>query len=655
MVKLSRDEDMTVVANPTRDPLGLGDPATRDVLGDVFERDLLSVDRRLEEQSSRLAKQERRARVLAELLENRRRGLQDEEADFELRTGELAKVARTLSDELASQQAALDRLSSERASQQAASDALLLRVQELERRLPARPKARLTRRVIRQKLRRLATTVLGALPSKTRRSLSKWRSLVTLLRTPLFERDFYRRQNPDIDIHPVWHYYLRGSFERRDPSPFFNTNHYLEHNPDVARAGVNALTHYLVRGKLEGRNPSPLFETAYYLSENPDVARAGVDPLAHFIARGAAEDRAPASARRIREFLAPYALGTKSDCANYLRAVDVRGDATPSRQRIDVYVHSASSPPHLDLRNMLVAGLSSHGHDVRALHENAPRRDRAHHVIVAPHEFLFVDKGQDWESDRRLADTIFVTSDRPHRAAFTRCLPFLFRAKCVLDGDYQVAAGLRELGVPAHFLPFGPLDGCSPYGEPGDVPDEPALRILPTAVRAHQVDPCAALSTRPLDFAFMGAFSDRRGAFLANNAELFSRYHSFLALDPAGSTMSAAAKVALCRRSKVLLNVHRDASSYFDWHTIVMLGLWQQALVITERSYQVPWLKPGTHYLEASLEEIPSLLTWVLDTEEGRRQAEQVRSFGHAALRQHYDFKKMLGLVAAHFLQPIDT
>jgi FkbM family methyltransferase len=59
---------------------------------------------------------------------------------------------------------------------------------------------------------------------------------------------------------------------------------------------VNPLRHYLRRGAAEGRDPSPHFDSDWYLQANPDVAKAGVNPLVHYIKRGASEGRAATGA-----------------------------------------------------------------------------------------------------------------------------------------------------------------------------------------------------------------------------------------------------------------------------------------------------------------------------------------------------------------------
>jgi len=76
-----------------------------------------------------------------------------------------------------------------------------------------------------------------------------------------------------------------------NPDPFFDTNYYLSHNPDVAAAHVNPLLHYEQYGWHEGRDPSAAFSTTKYLAAYSDVKGAAVDPLLHYIQYGQAQGR----------------------------------------------------------------------------------------------------------------------------------------------------------------------------------------------------------------------------------------------------------------------------------------------------------------------------------------------------------------------------
>lgn len=114
--------------------------------------------------------------------------------------------------------------------------------------------------------------------------------------TPLFDKTYYKRNQPDLVRPPVdpWlHYHLHGAYEGRDPNPLFDSAWYLHNNPDVRRARKNPLVHYWKQGAREGRDPHPYFSTSWYLQNNPDVAASGTNPLLHYLHNGGVEGRSP--------------------------------------------------------------------------------------------------------------------------------------------------------------------------------------------------------------------------------------------------------------------------------------------------------------------------------------------------------------------------
>jgi O-antigen biosynthesis protein len=108
-----------------------------------------------------------------------------------------------------------------------------------------------------------------------------------------FDTQWYLEQNPDVaanGIDPFQHYIEHGKKEGRHPA--FDKDWYLRQYPDVLQSGIDAREHYITHGKLEGRHPA--FDSDWYLDRYPDVAASGVDPLDHYIKHGQYEGRFPA-------------------------------------------------------------------------------------------------------------------------------------------------------------------------------------------------------------------------------------------------------------------------------------------------------------------------------------------------------------------------
>lgn len=75
-------------------------------------------------------------------------------------------------------------------------------------------------------------------------------------------------------------------------SHLFDAKWYLQHNPDVALAGIPAAQHYLSYGAAEGRLPGPLFDADYYLNQLT-TPLTYASPLLHYLAEGQAAGLLP--------------------------------------------------------------------------------------------------------------------------------------------------------------------------------------------------------------------------------------------------------------------------------------------------------------------------------------------------------------------------
>jgi hypothetical protein len=110
-----------------------------------------------------------------------------------------------------------------------------------------------------QRLRQLA---FGSSGSRSSTALDRYvdRCAAVILKSGLFDSEYYLRRNPDVaatGIEPVMHYVRQGVSELRSPGPFFSTRWYVEQYPDVQESGKNPLHHYIVHGHAEGRRPLP--------------------------------------------------------------------------------------------------------------------------------------------------------------------------------------------------------------------------------------------------------------------------------------------------------------------------------------------------------------------------------------------------------------
>jgi hypothetical protein len=139
---------------------------------------------------------------------------------------------------------------------------------------------------------------------------------------------------------------------------------------------------------------------------------------------------------------------------------------------------------------------------------------------------------------------------------------------------------------------------------------------------------------------------------------LFARYRSYFYFSDGskpllqGQTthMNTSTVVGLVQRSKILLNIHRDNDRYFESHRIVMHGIWQKALVISEPCSPAPPFRPGIDYIEAPLEEIPRQIEYYLSNPVGRRDAQDIADQGYRTLSRDCQFANVLRPLLAECL-----
>ncbi len=124
----------------------------------------------------------------------------------------------------------------------------------------------------------------------------------------------YLQLNPDVaaaGVNAEDHFRRFGQREGREPGGLFDTRAYLDDNPDVRdaveRGQTTAVGHFLSNGQFEGRNPTRMFDTAAYLAANPDVAAAvrtgAITAYQHFVENGQFEDRSPSRGFDARVYL----------------------------------------------------------------------------------------------------------------------------------------------------------------------------------------------------------------------------------------------------------------------------------------------------------------------------------------------------------------
>jgi hypothetical protein len=380
-----------------------------------------------------------------------------------------------------------------------------------------------------------------------------------------------------------------------------------------------------------------LFDRDAYVSAYSDVAKSGLDPLHHFVRVGIHAGRNFTSqttiARLWREVLRAEP------------AAPERPQADPARCRVAIYVSSLGNFFMNEIGEILKAGFADAGVEANLLDENAnPSRDATHHVVVAPHEFFVLGEGRRWANDAFVSRAILFSTEQIQTQWFARSLVFLLRAKAVADMNVQNAAILRKAGVRAFAVQPGHSPSFAPFASQQQTTPQ-IFAGLPATVRLFD-GTSPRFSDRPLDVVFLGTHSPRRDKLLAAYAPKFADLSTFIYYTKAPRPLTAALNpmassevtAALLQRAKVLLNLHRDDYTYFEWWRL-MQAFWLRAAVVTEPCFPHPLFKPGVHYFEEAPRHIHHLVEWLTRSADGQAKAEEVRGRAFVDLATHASAK----------------
>ena len=281
------------------------------------------------------------------------------------------------------------------------------------------------------------------------------------------------------------------------------------------------------------------------------------------------------------------------------------------------------------------------------------------HLIVAPHEFFAFGKGSTC-FDPSMKDRIFFLNTEQPQTKWFRLAESMFPyVRHIFDMDRQTAHTIQSSGHSASHLPLGYVENFAPYTVHADLPLGPETESLGSEVRRWR-DIGRPLAERPIDLSFVGEATSRRSAFFAGLAPLLASYDCHLRLMPNGSGPWPAGGIqthrrtrttaGLSQRSKIVINIHRDQEHYFEWHRIVLMGIWQRALVLTETVTDTPPFVAGRDYVQATLDEMPRLIDYYLRDPEGIMEAERIRNSGYEQLKASCNFPRLMKEVWAPFM-----
>jgi len=321
-------------------------------------------------------------------------------------------------------------------------------------------------------------------------------------------------------------------------------------------------------------------------------------------------------------------------------------------KRFAIYTNSLGNYFFNEMRDLLAAGLGALGFEVMVVNEkNSFINEADWHIVMAPHEFFYLGSGRDLDKKGLPSNLILINTEQPSTQWFALAKNWFSKAHCIWDINYSSAELIQKKGFRCEYLPLGYVSSFPHFGEVKELQDHYGTCFLESSIRkiSYFHEP---LSRRPLDLFFVGYLSPRREKFFAKEASVLSKYRNYFyfwdASEPIVSGkntyMNTNTVIGLAQRSKILLNIHHGKDKYFEWQRIVMHGIWQKSLVISEPCGAAPPFQPGVDYVEASLAEIPDMIEFHLSTDKGREDGEAIIRHGYQTLMERCKLTDQLQL-----------
>jgi hypothetical protein len=466
----------------------------------------------------------------------------------------------------------------------------------------------------------------------------------------IFDAADYLFHNPDVQagrLDAVHHYLAHGMIERRDGGACISLEPGSEPDLDAipailasglfdarwyaAQYGVTGTDRHLVEDFLKTsvqdtlRRPGPLFSGAFYSLEHPDTH--GENPLVHYLRHGMREGRRAFESTAADQFMTNAADQPLHTFRDFLQ---------PDRPVVVLHWKDGNFF-FTDIARYVAETLAGAGFEVQLRDDHRDLDlDRTQIVVVAPHEYCIHGPGTEFTAEIA-ARVVHVNLEQWHTSWFSLALGQMLTSKKALDINPLSARGLGRLGIKAGFLPLLPrAGGVFDFGQEAPSKQLTGLRaIKPLTYPARVLE-------RPYDILFVGYLNQRRARTLADLGPVLSNHDCFLhvprftgPITPDSPNMIGSRDLAqIAQNAKLLLNIHQGESHYFEWHRLVISGIAQGCVPLTEPCANIGIVEPGKHYIAATLDEMPDRIDWLLGTEQGRREIERLHENGRKLMAQ---------------------
>jgi hypothetical protein len=303
-----------------------------------------------------------------------------------------------------------------------------------------------------------------------------------------------------------------------------------------------------------------------------------------------------------------------------------------------------------EIRDLIAAGLRELGITVEIRDEGRGFALLANwHLVIAPHEFFELGAGKHLAAGSWPKNLVLFNTEQPSSQWLPLAMQHFKRATVIWDIDFDSSLRIRKRGYVCDHLPLGHVAGSELFREVYRLPLIEETRQLSSQAR-DQSGFSRCFETRPIDLLFLGHGSSRRESYFTRHAGRFSKFNHFFhtpaatqPLIPGQTTnMNTQVSVGLSQRSKILLNIHHGVDRYFEWHRIVLLGIAQRTLVVTEPCSIAPPFQANLDYVEAPLDEIPERIEYYLESASGRIEGQRIIEHSFATLTAQCQLRDQL-------------
>jgi hypothetical protein len=297
-----------------------------------------------------------------------------------------------------------------------------------------------------------------------------------------------------------------------------------------------------------------------------------------------------------------------------------------------MFVHKRGNRFWTEIAELVSAAFQDIGLSIEMIQDGLPACEpKTINVVVAPHEYFDLLDGCAEETCLAWArNCVVITGEQPGSPWFEEGFKYCRAASCVLDINETAAVALRARGLTTYHLPLGYHRSQDTWG--GD-----------------------ASKPRGTDLLVLAGLTPRREAFLARHAGVFAAFNCrFILYDPSRSLMASPPnfitgrdKYRLLADTKILLNIHRSETQYFEWHR-AMNALCNGCVFLTEPSQGYAPLRAFDHFVEGPLDLLPDYAVALLKDDTLRRRiARQGYEFMTGNLVLSKQLEKLIPLLDA--------